>query len=114
MALRIKSEGSLKSTRHWSCSTLRDGVDQLVCESRECDQQEEDLLKMIQDWYIETGVTLDSNRVHNDFTIQGVGVCICLSRLKQEMELEEQARQPQEPEEATPEEPYLNPNRTYK
>lgn len=60
MALRIKSEGSLKSTRHWSCSTLRDGVDQLVCESRECEQQEEDLLKMIEDWYIETGVTLDS------------------------------------------------------
>ena len=51
MALRIKSEGTLKSSRHWSCSTLHDGVDMLLSEARQADAEEENLLQLIEDPY---------------------------------------------------------------
>ena len=39
------------STRHWSCSTLADGVDCLLDEARKVEEEEEMLNRMIQDLY---------------------------------------------------------------
>lgn len=41
--------GSKDSSRHWSCSTLRDGVDALMHQANEVEDQEHDLLKLIED-----------------------------------------------------------------
>lgn len=46
MALRIKSE---VSSRKWSCSTLEDGIDQLLSEANQVDEEEENLMKAIED-----------------------------------------------------------------
>ena len=43
MALKIKS------TRNWSNDTLFDGVDALLAAAQEVEQEEEDLLRLIQD-----------------------------------------------------------------
>ena len=37
------------STRHWSCSTLNDGVDALLAQADAAEQEEEKLKKLVQD-----------------------------------------------------------------
>lgn len=40
------------STRHWSCSTLADGVDVLMEQSRLAEEQEEELNKLVEDPFL--------------------------------------------------------------
>ena len=41
---------TVTSSRVWSCSTLRDGIDQLAEQAQQVDDEEEELMKLIEDW----------------------------------------------------------------
>ena len=47
MALKIASTNG--STRKWSCSTLEDGVDAVIRETQKIEDEEEEMMKLIQD-----------------------------------------------------------------
>ena len=40
----------MKSSRVWSCSTLRDGVDDVVSKQKQLEEEELELQRQIQDW----------------------------------------------------------------
>ena len=49
LGLEINMGSRDGSTRRWSCSTLADGVDALLEQSRVAEQQEEDIKKLVED-----------------------------------------------------------------
>ena len=49
MSLRIAREGDGRSTRHWSCATLQDGLEHLLSEAAQIEQEEQLLLQALED-----------------------------------------------------------------
>ena len=47
----VSKETISSSTRHWSCSTLADGVDCLLDEARKVEEEEEILNRLVEDLY---------------------------------------------------------------